>query len=642
MSKHAMKPFLCTVSSLALLAFAGSALADGRDSLLHWWKVKDLNGDGLLQPSEFYDIMTLGAASPKTGTTVYQATEGVDEADLVTVETVDVYKPSMRKTVAEPVLHLHNPTNWVGGVLKCNYQAVEAAKACIGGTLVNNKREGTVFIRFKWDGRRFIKTGQNYNYSVLLYSDAYNAYSGWGWAVGFRCYDSGTSNSMYPFFRWGGVGEMGFSQSPHNSNFLIKKGYWYDMAVTFRREKTDSGEVMTRAMMFRGGDSGTGNRQYYYDKRSGALSKNSWQEKVTDGERISLGYHSYSGASGGTTFVDAKGSGDDSFIGSIHEVKEYTKYMDELELLQTMVDNDPECMIGSRNGKATEFSDTQAEDVYEPATMDWIRMRRTLTAANPLTVKFDLEANGHTLGRLVEMRFLKSAALAGERIKIFLNGRQFGSKRIPDDGEIRFFIKPSHLSAIPKDAETGRYPVTLLIARGDSLDTALTLDYLTVGGSWQIGAADNSTKGAGGTSDYYNYFYNIGQRTPTQVVGSIGNKGSYAPARLYFGLTDWAAANLDFKFTVKSVNQLTFPAYLTVNGDSANRHVFSDLSAYREEAGTNLLFQAGQLQPGNRFTFSCDMITGDISWDSFDYWKLEALMPKDFKNSDEGLMVLLK
>ena len=163
-----------------------------------------------------------------------------------------------------------------------------------------------------------------------------------------------------------------------------------------------------------------------------------------------------------------------------------------------------------------------------------------------------------------------------------------------------------------------------------------------VGGSWQIGAADNSTKGAGGTSDYYNYFYNLGQRNPTQIVGSMGNKGSYAPIRLYFGLTDWAAANLDFKFTVKSVNNLEIPAYLTVNGDSANKHTFSGSSAYCGGAGTNLLFQAGQLQPGNRFTFSCDMITGDISWDSFDYWKLEALMPKDFKNSDEGLMVLLK
>ena len=45
MGKHAMKPFLCTVSFVVVLVFAGSALADGRDCLLHWCKVKDQNYD---------------------------------------------------------------------------------------------------------------------------------------------------------------------------------------------------------------------------------------------------------------------------------------------------------------------------------------------------------------------------------------------------------------------------------------------------------------------------------------------------------------------------------------------------------------------------------------------------------------------
>ena len=53
-------------SAVVCVALAFTSSADGRDGLVHWWKVKDLNGDGLVQAQEVYDVMTVGAEKPLT------------------------------------------------------------------------------------------------------------------------------------------------------------------------------------------------------------------------------------------------------------------------------------------------------------------------------------------------------------------------------------------------------------------------------------------------------------------------------------------------------------------------------------------------------------------------------------------------
>lgn len=632
--------------AFAVLSFAAVSLADGRDGLLHWWKVTDLNGDGLLQPEEFRDVMTRGAVRPKTGTTVYQATEGVSADRLVGVETAEVEKPTMRTTVREPVIRFRNPTNWVDGQLHCNYQALSADGACIGRRLVDGVKEGTVFIRFKWDGRRFKKKDASYNHAVTLYGDGWDAWGGRGWRVGFRTYDSSAPNEMYPHFSYGNS-EKGFYMSPHNTRFLVKAGVWYEMAVTFRHEVIDGEDRLTRAVMLRGSTTGRG--RYAYDRREGAFTP-VWAEDAVDGARISLGYHSTAAGSlhglpGGTAFVAADAAGDDSFVGLIHEVKAYTKYMDEFELQQTMADSDPDVMIGSRNGSADEFSDVGAAAEYEPDAMLWERMKKTFSPASPhATVAFALEENGHALGRLVEMRFLKATPFAGERIDVALNGARFGSKAIPADGEVRFFLKPGRLARVAKDPASGLYPLKLTVSRGDAVDSAVTLDYLSVGGAWQLGADDGKSDEFGTAADLDNYSYVLGQRDAAECCLSIANKSPYASARLYFALSDWAAAHTKHRLTLRGAGSaLAVPAFVTVNDDTANRLALPSGPAVCGADGTNVCLGAGALKGATKVEFSCAAENPTTpSWSKLDFWRLETILPDDFRNSDTGMAFVIR
>ena len=172
-----MKSLLSVVAAgLSIAAFA-----DGRDGLVHWWKVKDLNNDGLLQANEVYDVMTVGAEKPLTGEYVYQSTDTQAGAKPVAIVN-DVYLPTMRREVSDCAIRLFSPTNYTAdGKLQVNYQSVKLPKTASVYT-----KEATVFVRIKWDGARFKTNGGtgNYLYNVNIYANNYNDYSGGGVAFG--------------------------------------------------------------------------------------------------------------------------------------------------------------------------------------------------------------------------------------------------------------------------------------------------------------------------------------------------------------------------------------------------------------------------------------------------------------------------
>lgn len=615
-------------SAVVCVALAFTSSADGRDGLVHWWKVKDLNGDGLVQAQEVYDVMSVGAEKPLTASEIVQDTTGSEMAEPVSVGR-GVTFASMRKTVDDAMyFSLNNPTNYVDGELVANWQSITLPKETSLGC-----DEATVIARFRWHGCRSKKNnaGSGFQYDVALYANNYYADGARGWRVGLRCYDSGTSTMMYPTLYIGNgssyreVGSYGAG-----SQFLVRKGQWCDFAVTFKRDP--EGNVAALFVLRNSGSSGNRDRQHYtYTKtdKMTIVSEDKFPEPKV--------YSSYIGYNGMTDFSSPLSRGENTFGGDIYDIRVYDRQKDEYEILSEFVDAAPLFAVGSVNSSGDEFSDADPADVFEPASMEWAKMRKTLTSEKPsVSVKCDVAENGRDLGRLVEIKFVEGDVPA--RIEVLANGASFGLKRVRKDGWLRFFIPAEIMSSLQKDADSGTYPLILTFRRTDKHSRGVTIDFLRAGGAWQLGTADKSTGEFGVTGEeYYNYYYNVGQNNIKQLARSLGTQGLYAHVYLYFPVGDWAAANLPHKLTVKSNDNLAevndaVPFAFRLNGADSPYVEFAKDEFYNGGNSVAVPFPAGILRGGVshlKLSVPEDVRTLNSKgesvpiWIGIDYWRFE-------------------
>ena len=631
-------PVLCAVSIAV-----SCAMADARDGLRHWWRVKDSNSDGLLQANEVYDAMTVSAATPLVGQTLYQSTDLSAGAKPVCI-TNDVYMPTMRKNVADDAIHFFNPTNYDGnGKLKINYQALQLPQtASVGCTAA------TVMVRLKWDGARFKTNGGtgNYNYNLTVYSNNYNPYSGAGWRVGLRCFDSGTSNRFHPYLDYGNQ-EFGFhyGSAPEGSEagktFVINKDVWYDVVYSFRVETVDGNKYVYASVLYRKGDASTAaNMSHYCQSRGAVRYTSSWSQYGSSLFAPCIGFHKAGQAvPGWNTFGDAVH--DDGFTGSIHEIKVYDRWMSEDDMVQCLGGMDPICSIGSANGSADEFSDANAAAVFEPATMDWSRMRKTLNSSTPsASIRYDLNADNLALPRLVEVRLLKSTAFFANRLRLDMNGRRVGRWTVPANGIVRFILPANRLANLEQDAVTGLYPLTLTLTREGDMSGDIRFDSITVDGAWQLGSRDNSTSGFA-TSDqtYHAYYYLVGQNDISKLRVSTLGKGAYVNIDLYFCIGDWLSANCGYRLTMKTVGANSAPMQLYLNDMSAAYD--GSIAVGGLSGGKTWTLPAGTLSGGGNH-IRLHNGGGDKDWVNLDYIRLEPVVPADFKNSDDGFVMIMR
>lgn len=637
-----MKSLLSVVAAgLSIAAFA-----DGRDGLVHWWKVKDLNGDGLLQAGEVYDVMTVGAEKPLTGEYVYQSTDTQAGAKPVAVVD-DVYMPTMRKSVNDGAIRFYSPTNYnENGTLKINYQSIKLSKEASIGS-----KEATVFVRIKWDGARFKYSG-NYNYNVPIYANNYNDSSGAGWIVGLRCFDSSTSNRFHPYFCFGDQ-EIGFHYSnfateaeKNNAKyFVIYKDKWYDVVYSFKTINEEDGtKKITAAALYRSNDTGSSARNHTYKILPQKKITTKWSMYENSVFAPHIGFHRGLGGAGGSDgFRDA--GKDDAFPGVIHEVKVYNRYMSEGEMMQCLGTEEPICSIGSKNGSADEFRDDDAAEVFEPETMPWSRMRKTLNVQNPsVSIKCAIQPYERNLPRLVEIKFLKDAGVTGESIRLDMNGSKIGRLNIPADGTVRFFIPAAKFAKLAVDGETGKCPVIFTLIRNGKQDGSLLFDALNIGGAWQLGDIDKTNNEFSTTDDsYLNYTYHVGQNNLKKLRASImginaNGASGYRDLDMYFAVGDYLSLNCDYKLTMKSVGANNAAIEFYLNDMSVP---FDNVSIGGLMNSKTWTIPAGTLLEGEN-AIRLRNTDQNGTWVSFDYFRLEPIIPEGWRNSDEGITVKVR
>jgi hypothetical protein len=320
--------------------------------------------------------------------------------------------------------------------------------------------------------------------------------------------------------------------------------------------------------------------------------------------------------------------------------------MSELEMLQCLGGEDPVCSVGSKNGSADEFCDNDAAGIFEPETMPWSRMRKTLNSRNPsASIKCGIRSYERNLPRLMEIKFLKESGFAGDSVRLDMNGSKIGRLNVPADGTVRFFIPAAKFAKLAVDEETGKCTVVFTLTRKGEMDGDLRFDALSIDGAWQLGKVDNTkTEFAQGNGNFNNYVYHVGQNDISKAYPSIfgASTVAYRNMDLHFTIGEFLALNCDYRFIVKSCgdNRAALKLYLNDMNESyrdfdvnaIGNAVTSTIPAGTFLSGGNML-RLNHAEYGNERT---------NVWVSIDCFRLEPVIPEGWRNSDEGITVKVR
>ncbi len=605
---------------------ATCAMADARDGLRHWWKAKDLNGDGLLQPNELYDLMTVSAATPLTASSIVQNTDSLD-AKPVSIAT-GVNHVTMHYTAAdEEGFVIHNPTNWDAGNSRwrINKQTVTLPQ-----TAAVTSRTATVALRFRWDGIKVKTSSNNYNMYQYLYCNDHDWNAKRGWAICLGVSDSSVQ-SRYPTLTFGN-NRYRFGASPANSDNRIASGDWVEMVVSFSCD--EGGSFSANCYMRVNGTTFPKFRSLTQTGTTTATIRSSGVSAPTIGK------------DGGTSFAYSS-NGEDSFGGTISDIMVYDRILSENEAWQVLADLERRSAftIGSKNGSADEFSDAAPAEVYLPESMKWNQFRKTLTSANPsVSIRCNVETNGHLFGKVLQLGVVGRPS-ASARVSVLANGVEIGDKTISKDGsEMVFWVSPSVMSTLVYDAETGFYPLTLTLRRAGDLTGSVELDHVYFGGSFQIGANDDSADEFGNNSDYFTHWYCVSSHDLKRHTTTMSQSTSGNTMQLHssFFLSDWDAANLDYKFTVKSAQTQQHPLSLSLTDPLSRTSIANEYLTY--EVGSiryarTITIPKGTFAGGLNHIFLNNPDAGGVL---VDFYSLEPIWNGDKNYDPRGIVVSFK
>ena len=224
-----------------------------------------------------------------------------------------------------------------------------------------------------------------------------------------------------------------------------------------------------------------------------------------------------------------------SVSGGFERLMVWNRILTEEEAYDAMADaTGRNITIGVKNGSADEFGaagTVSVAEVYDSATMPWNRMLKALSAAHPsLTVKFDVPTREAGLSRALMIDPLLTDVGTKVMMSLSVNGIALGAQDIAEEDGRTFFI-PGKLVVPDADGK-----VTVVLTRTGDLTGTVGIDRLAFGGSWQIGAFDNSepflpanyrstSRGVGASNAYVRSFL-VDDRYSSQFVQTLSGTNS--------------------------------------------------------------------------------------------------------------------
>ena len=304
------------------------------------------------------------------------------------------------------------------------------------------------------------------------------------------------------------------------------------------------------------------------------------------------------------------------FAGSVRRMAFWNRALTEEEVREAFGRPRPDIVrIGAANGNADEF----ASDAAATATVDafgaWRDFSASLRAGDARNVTFPLSANESDLPQLLRIKTL--AGGGSGTLRVSLNGTTVTSRPIVA-GQPFVTILPARAFV------TGAN--TLTLTRTDANGTAIAIDALAFGGSWQVGKNDRKT-------DEFTYGVPLSSYD-TYVNAFAWNRAANAKEtgtsalNLYVTVLEEAARyGLHFETRTRNTYALTTTpnTKLTVSVNGVTKKELTGLggSVWEDIA---LDFEPGELPVGvNNIRFS--ITDGGCYY--FDYHRFQLVPPSD-------------
>ena len=397
------------------------------------------------------DSPIVGWMGDQRGPQTYNSNYG----NLPSQESADVTNPYYPYTTnAQNVLHFYQD----------NKSATTAVRSSVvlPGAAPNSPVQ-TFYLRFRWDGNT--PTGPSY---LFQSGNAANGYQ----TTGVALYIHQDSVSADLTTTNGILGVRGSNIDGYLESHYVKTGEWCDLFVTFTQNAGNTAYTVASTLC----------RPVPSENEfapPSLLNKSRTFSKALSFDTSNLtlgGFHESSGGANPTR----------GFRGLIADFMVWQRALTNEEKIEVMAGrHGAKWMVGAANGSADEFTDDDPAAVFEPESMPWRRMRRTLTAANPtLTLKSPLAA--FEAGRAMLFTLVPVPDGAAHPVRIAVNGTVVGDFDAATDGTI----------VIPRGSWTrdGSGDVTVTAT---SLNTSapLSIDAIALSGSWQNAPDDRGSNG---------------------------------------------------------------------------------------------------------------------------------------------------
>ena len=584
---------------------AGTVFEDARFML-------DLRGgeSTYTKPGDLGNALDFSSASPLLGYMGDQRgpqTYSADYGLLTAQETAQVRNPCHPLTVTERrVLHFHQE----------NPGATDATKGVRSGVVFPGAApQGdvqTFYLRFRWDGAVAAATS-SYPVYLLQSGNADNGNSSYGVAIMLESPTVGTDDTTTNVLVSCRIGRKDGNPSFISSGYQITSGEWNDLFVTFARNDGEDKFTTTWSICTTPAASGSGFAKAELKTKSTVADSH----PQFNSSNLTLGTYHQSGHSEEYTR---------SFRGLISDFMVWDRALTPDEKRQVMTGSaGAKWFVGLPNGSADEFGDVSPAAVYEPESMPWHRMRKTLDASNrTLALKGPVAANNARTAKLLTISpILRGGAETACPVEVSVNGTSVGTYDLANPAKRCILIERARWMPDANDE------ATVTITRTGTVAGTLAIDHLSLAGTWMVGKDDGISSPMLNQANTQSSLGFVGDEAESHFTASVsvgaGRASIFFDAWIPDGAKayDWRFAtdihsnypNIDQGFSLfangtKVGEEWTLPA-----GDNANeKNVWT--------------LPAGTFAPGlNRLELKMTTPASGTGWAWLDYYRLRLVEP---------------
>lgn len=415
------------------------------------------------KPGDLGNALDYSAASPLVGYMGDQRgpqTYNENFLRMPAQETADVQNPYYPYTTnTQTVLHFYQDFK---GADKGSVNSGVVIPDAAPNSLVQ-----TYYLRFRWDGVAPAGTATG-STAVPVYilqsgqsSNGNNLNNGVAIALSDIKVNGTTTNAVLACR----IGASGTSRYPQMTDTTISAGKWVDAFVTFEANADNTGFTTTYTVCT---PSPTGTNFNPPQLKKQTVANNGGLS--FDSSNLSLGLYHDSANTRATTRC---------FRGLIADFMIWERALTDKEKIEIMAgQHGSKWTIGAANGSADEFTDDNPAEVFEPLSMEWKRMRKTLDASHPtLTLKSPLAAYETGKAMILHVDPLMTGTGASVPVSVSVNGAEIGS----------FDLAETHNFIIAKQKwqRDTNGNVTVALTRTETTGS-VAIDAITLSGSWQI------------------------------------------------------------------------------------------------------------------------------------------------------------